>query len=312
LSHTEAAPRTQTGGWRARLRGTVLALGRLRPTGVTRRILGGLVLTLVIASLASAQRIWVGGGRLRGGRGYAPRWAKPADFDGAFNYCRGFYSSRWREQSGSGWNTDYPGADNNFSVRLAELTRVPVRFDDDHQPIHVVVALTDPLLFRCPVLFLEDVGTVEFSEEEVLRVREFLVKGGFIWTDDTWGSAAWNSWVNQISRVLPPGEFPIFDVPGTHPLMHTLYDVKEVPQVPSINFWVRSGGRTSERGAESANVYFKGIQDSRGRLMVLMTHNTDIADTWEREGEFPREYFDTFSPRGYAIGVNIVLHAMMR
>ena len=62
--------------------------------------------------------------------------------------------------------------------------------------------------------------------------------------------------------------------------------------------------------ALSAQVYFKGIQDSHRRLMVLMTHNTDIADTWEREGEFPREYFDLFSPRGYAIGVNVVLYAM--
>ena len=43
--------------------------------------------------------------------------------------------------------------------------------------------------------------------------------------------------------------------------------------------------------------------------MVLMTHNTDVADTWEREGE-SQEYFNLFSPRGYAIGVNVVLYAM--
>jgi len=43
--------------------------------------------------------------------------------------------------------------------------------------------------------------------------------------------------------------------------------------------------------------------------MVLMTHNTDIADAWEREGE-DHEYFNQFSPRGYAIGVNVVLYAL--
>jgi hypothetical protein len=111
--------------------------------------------------------------------------------------------------------------------------------------------------------------------------------------------------------VLPSGEFPIVDIPVTHPVMSTLYHVKEIPQVPSINHWSRSGGRsTSERGPDSAQVYFKGIQDSRGRLMVVMTHNTDISDTWEREGEEPRSFFDTFSPRGYALGVNVVLYAM--
>jgi hypothetical protein len=110
--------------------------------------------------------------------------------------------------------------------------------------------------------------------------------------------------------VLPPGEYPIVDIPPSHPIMRTLYDVREIPQVPNIGFWARTGGRTSEMGSDSVQVYFKGIHDRHGRLMVLVSHNTDIADTWEREGEEPRSYFDTFSPRGYAIGVNVVLYAM--
>jgi hypothetical protein len=44
---------------------------------------------------------------------------------------------------------------------------------------------------------------------------------------------------------------------------------------------------------------------------MVMTHNTDIADTWEREGE-NHEYFETFSAAGYALGVNIVRYAMTR
>jgi hypothetical protein len=273
-----------------------------------RRAIPVVLLTVALAtSLVYAQQIWVGGG---GFSNMAPRFPKLEDFDGGFMYCRGYYESRWREQSGSGWRTDYPGADNNFSVRLAELTRVPVKFDPNRQPHHIVVPLTDSLLYRCPILFMEDIGTVDFSAQETASLREYFLKGGFLWVDDSWGSYAWANWVDQISRILPPGEFPIFDIPLTHPVMRTLYDVKEIPQVPAISFWRRSGGQTSERGADSAQVYFKGIQDSHHRLMVLMTHNTDIADTWEREGEFPREYFDLFSPRGYAIGVNVVLYAM--
>jgi hypothetical protein len=110
--------------------------------------------------------------------------------------------------------------------------------------------------------------------------------------------------------VLPPGEFPIVDVPPTHPIFRTVYDVKAIPQVPSIAHWRRTGGGTSELGRDSAQVYVRGIQRSDGRLMVLMTHNTDISDTWEREGEEPRSYFDTFSPLGYAIGVNVVVYAL--
>jgi len=262
---------------------------------------------LAAAATVYAQQIWVGGGR---NSRMSPRFAKIEDFDGGFLYCRGYYESRWREQSGSGWRTDYPGADNNFSVRLAELTRVPVKFDPNRQPHHVVVPLTDQTLYRCPILFMEDIGTADFSAEEVQRLREYFLKGGFLWVDDSWGSYAWANWVGQIGRILPPGEFPIIDIPVTHPIMRTLYHVTEIPQVPAISFWRGSRGATSERGPDSAEVYFKGIQDARQRLMVLMTHNTDIADTWEREGEFPREYFDLFSPRGYAIGVNVVLYAM--
>ena len=192
-----------------------------------------------------------------------------------FHDCRAFYRG--------GWSTDYPGADHNFSVRLAELTRIRVSFDERRDPQHVVVQLTDPLLFKCPILFMTNAGSGEFTPEEVHNLRQFFLKGGFLWVDDSWGSLQWRRWVYQISQILPPGEFPIFDVPTTHPMMRVLYNVKTIPQVPNINFWSGTGGQTSERGYDSAEVYVKGIQDARGRLMVLVTHNTDISDTWERE-----------------------------
>jgi hypothetical protein len=265
-----------------------------------------LLALLAAASIAWAQRIWVGGGRFYR---YRPKFAKVEDFDGSWNYCRGYYTSSRREPGGSGWDTDYPGADNNFSVRLAELTLVHVKLDESGQPDNVVLRLTDPLLFHCPILFMEDVGTMHLTEAEVENLRAYLLKGGFLMADDFWGNWAWNQWAEEIGRVLPPAQYPIFDIPRDHPIMHSLYDVKEIEQVSSIQFWRQSGGGVSERGAESAQVNFRGIADERGRLMVVMAHNTDIPDTWEREGE-NQEYFDHFSPAGYAIGVNNVLYGM--
>jgi hypothetical protein len=209
-----------------------------------------------------------------------------------------------------GWWTDYPDADHNFLVRLAELTRIRVQWDKRHDPTFVVINLADPVLYRCPMLFMEDIGTADFTDKETQNLRDYFLKGGFLWVDDFWGSAAWENWRRLIGRVLPPAEFPIVDIPASHPIMRSLYDVKDVPQIPSINCWLREcAGDTSERGYDSAVVHFRGIQDSRGRLMVLMSHNTDIADSWEREGE-SQEYFDRFSPRGYAVGVNAVIYAM--
>jgi len=278
----------------------------MRPRHLRVITLALLAMLAVGASLAFAQQIWVGGGRF--GRRFAPKWVKATDFNGSYLYCRGYYESVRREDGGQGWSTDYPDADHNFLTRLAELTRVYIK-DSDRNPNFVVIPLTDPLLFKCPVLFMEDIGTARFSELEVKNLRDFFLKGGFLWVDDYWGSYAWQMWQQEISRILPPGEYPIFDIPIEHPIMHTLYDVKEFPQIPSINFWGRGWRGTSERGPDSAEVHFRGIQDARKRLMVLMTHNTDIADAWEREGE-DHEYFNHFSPRGYAIGINVVLYAL--
>jgi len=188
---------------------------------------------------------------------------------------------------------------------------VKVRLDAAGQPVYVVMRLTDPLLGRWPILHFEDAGTARFTDDEVLALRAYLQKGGFITVDDFWGTRAWEQWAEEIGRVLPAHEYPIVDIPRDHVIMHELYDVKDVEQVSSIQFWIRSSGSVSERAMmnDSPHVNFRGIADDKGRLMVVMAHNTDIPDTWEREGE-SQEYFDRYSPNGYAVGVNVVLYAM--
>ena len=272
------------------------------------KVLVAAALVVVMASVAAAQF-----GRFQGGFGgfrrYPPRYPKADSFGHGFNFCRAIYTSTRAEAGGQGWGTDYPDADLNFSIRLSELTRARVSMENGGRPDYLTVRLTDDSLFQCPYIHMEDVGTVTFSESEVEALREYFLKGGFMWVDDFWGSYAWERWTEQIGLVLAPHQYPIVDVTLDEPIMHTLYDVKRMPQVPAISFWYQSGGRTSERGPDSEVVTFKGIHDEKGRLMVVMTHNTDIADTWEREGE-NREYFDLFSPEGYAIGVNFVLYAL--
>ena len=184
-----------------------------------------------------------------------------------------------------------------------------VKWAADRQPHHVVMRLDDPVLLRCPMLFMENVEMLRFTEQEVVNLRTYLLKGGFLWVDDFWGSAAWANWSREIARVLPPAQHPTFDIPLEHPIFHTMYDVKDYLQVPSISFWYGSGGQVSERGLDSADVHYRGTEDRRGHLIVLATHNTDVADTWEREGE-STEYFNLFSPRGYAIGVNVLLYTL--
>jgi hypothetical protein len=107
--------------------------------------------------------------------------------------------------------------------------------------------------------------------------------------------------------VLPRASYPIIDLPLDHPLWHTHFQLKEVPQMPSIQSWRRSGG-TTDRGVTDP-VDARAIADDHGRLMVVMMHNTDIPDGWEREGEDP-QYFYQFSPDAYAVGINVFLYAV--
>src|SRR3982751_2543393 len=92
-------------------------------------------------TVGHAEQIWAGGyGRT------PPRFATPTTFQGGFNFCRLMFNSDHREKQG--WGTDYPGADINFSIRLAELTKVNVTMrpnggGDEPEPEAIVVRLTD-------------------------------------------------------------------------------------------------------------------------------------------------------------------------
>jgi hypothetical protein len=231
-----------------------------------------------------------------------------AGYNGGFQFCRIWFRS-WAGGDGDGWFVDYPRADENLSIRFAELTKSPVTHDLEGNPVTVLVRLTDPALFHCPFTMMSEPGGSYFSEEEAANLRAYLLKGGFLWVDDFWGDRAWKNWEAQIAKALSPSEYPIVDVPSDHTIFHTLFNVDHVPQVPNIGLW-RNFRETSERGAESATVHTRAIFDKRGRVMVMMTHNTDYGDAYEREAEMP-EYFKTFSVIGYALGVDILLYSMM-
>lgn len=277
-----------------------------RGGGPGRRLAAALLLGAALVGGAAAVGAQVPPGWGGWGRRAFFREGLPERRDG-FVFCRLLYQSVRREAGGQGWSTDYPVSDHNFMTRLSQFTVTPISRWRDGEPGYAVVRATDPALFQCPFLFVSDAGTAGFSDAEVARLREFLLKGGFLWADDFWGERAWEQWSAQMRRVLPDAE--VVDLWPDHPIFSAYYQVERVPQIPSIQFWRRSGGRTSERGSESATPRMRGILDERGRLIVLMSYNTDIADGWEREGEDPR-FLDAFSPDAYAVGINAAIWMM--
>jgi hypothetical protein len=276
---------------------------QLRRSGVATRLSRSRRLTaLIIALLLTAS---AGAAQFR--RVRRIQTSTIADYDGSFQFCRVVFT---RDPNGDGgdWSVDWPRADENLSTRLSELTKTPVGLDADGTPKHLLIRLTDPLLFHCPFIMMTEVGSAYFDDSEAAQLRDYLLKGGFLWADDFWGQFAWDFWDRQIRKVLPAGTFPTVDLGLDHPLFHALMTVNQIPQIPSSGFYL-STHRTSERGPDSATPHARAINDDHGRIMVLITHNTDFGDAFEREGE-SHEYFLKFSVPGYAFGINSQLYAM--
>jgi Domain of unknown function (DUF4159) len=264
-----------------------------------------LLATIVAAVAVEAQF------RRRGGFGRSfgnVRVAAPDDFVGGFQFCRVVFNRDFRGDGGD-WSVDWPRADINLSIRLHELTKTDVSLDANGEPLPLIVRLTDDAMFECPFIMMTEVGSASINDEEAARLREYLLKGGFLWADDFWGSYAWEWWVGQINKALPQAEYPIVDLPPSHPLFSSQFQISKVPQIASIGHWASTGGGTSERFEDSAVAHARAILDKHGNILVLMTHNTDLGDSFEREADDP-QYFYQMSVPGYAFGVNALLYAL--
>jgi hypothetical protein len=242
----------------------------------------------------------------RGRLGNALPGGMPWLYDGNYVFCRLAFRQSM-DGDGGGWSVDYPKADLNFPFRLGQLTTTPISRDEAGEPNHVVVTALDPNLFQCPFVMMTEPGGAYFDETEAANLRAYLDKGGFLWVDDFWGDYAWAVWEREIRKVLPSGEFPIFDIPKDHAIFNMQYVTPSVPQIPSINHWFATGTTYERFDAQVAHA--RAIANKRGHIVVVMTHNTDLGDAFEREGE-NREFFDRFATIGYTLGVNFYLYAL--
>jgi hypothetical protein len=267
------------------------------------RLVALMTALLVLASAAYGLAQFRGRNFLGPGAGLAPQQFP----DGDFVLCRLVYPEARR--FANGWSTDYPLGERNLSIRFSELTRTRVSRASDGSPNHYLVRLSDDQLFSCPFLMAGDIGSIGLNEADAARLREYLLKGGFLWTDDMWGDEQWEVWQAELAKALPPNEYPVEELTPADPIFRAQYLVTEMPQIPNIGYWRSSGGDTSEQGALSAKPYFHVVRDRHGRIMVAMTHNTDIADAFEREGDDP-EFFRRFAPNGYKLGINVLLYAL--
>jgi len=269
----------------------------------------GLVVLLSAATLMaqrSRRRSW---GTLPADRNGVPTWEVDPRFPhDLFTFVRVEYDSYGGRGGGGGCWTDYPDSDLNFSLRLQQLTTLKVN------PDPITLRLTDEKLLDFPFLYMIEPGSLVFDEAEVEALRNYCLRGGFLMVDDFWGDSQYENLRDELQRVFPDRD-PV-ELPLSHEIFHCVYDLKEKPQVPAINSARRGfngevgSWEPSRDGSDTSVPHYRAISDDEGRIMILICHNTDLGDGWEREGE-DQWYFDEFSvKKAYPMGINIVTYAM--
>lgn len=194
------------------------------------------------------------------------------------------------------WLTDWPEAEQHLIRGIKRLTRIDTA-EEGHY-----LSIMDDALFDYPWIYAVEVGNWVLSDEETARLREYLLRGGFLVVDDFHGSLEWAGFVQGMHRIFP--DRAIVDLPPGEPIFHVAYDLDEHVQIPGIQSLY--SGRNYER--DGFTPHYRGIYDDDGRLMVMINFNMDMGDAWEH-ADVP-EYSLLYTTRAYKYAINYILYSM--
>jgi len=217
------------------------------------------------------------------------------------------YHRSWGHGSNNGlgpgwWNVDAPAADNHFTRGVQRLTRI-----DTGDPRHL--RLTDKHLFDYPWIYATQTGWWDLSDAEVSRLREYLLRGGFLVVDDFWGATQWDAFRRTMDRVLP--SHPILDIEQSDSVMHVLYDIgpKDLTFIPGSRHLRRlSNGTVYVVQPEGTAPAWRAIYDDRSRMVVAINFDTDVGDAWEF-ADVPI-YPEAMTELAYRFGINYIVYSM--
>jgi hypothetical protein len=204
----------------------------------------------------------------------------------------------WR-YGGTGWTQDYPRADRHFAQAVRRLTRVDARSVE--QPVN-----PDDLddFFNWPWLNAGEMGDWKLTDAQVQTLREYLLRGGFLMLDDFWGPEEYARFNETMSKVFP--DRPVVEIESRDPIFHTVYDLDQRYQI--LGLWAFSRGGGMSRRAEGTVAHWLGVFDDKNRVMVAISFNSDVGDSWEWADD--PGYPEKLSALGIRLGVNYVVYSM--
>ncbi len=187
--------------------------------------------------------------------------------------------ARLAYDGGGDWYND-PGILQHHHRYAQKATGLPF---DAEEPI---VRLSDPDLAENPFLYLTGHGNIKFSDEEVVRLRSFLLAGGFLYADDDFGMD--ESFRREMQKVFPEKSW--VELPKSHPLFSAFFPFPD--------------------GSPKIHKHYGGPPRvlalmEQTRILVLYTFDTNISDGWAD----PEVHNDPPELRESALqfGVNILM-----
>ena len=263
-----------------------------------------LVAALPIVDAEAQQRGGGEFGRMRRMMGDPSEFFVPPDFrgnipyDGRFVFARIKYRgySHFSGREGPGWSHDYPRAESHLMRIMREITTLRPFIESEAAIGGNIFALDDPELFKYPVAYLSEPGGWYPTEPEVLGMRKYLQKGGFVIVDDFDGSSMSSDWLNfqqQIQRVLPTAR--IVQLEDSHPIFDSFFKI-DLAMLES-----------TYRGRPTYLAVFQD-NDPKKRIMMIINFNNDVGEYWQWSGT-------GFSPvpitnEAYKLGVNYLIYAL--
>ena len=201
-----------------------------------------------------------------------------------------FISSR------NNWLTDTPGADLHFLGGVKRLTRIDTTDDSVGLPV------MDDRLFDYPFIYAVEVGHWGLGDAEAQRLRDYLLRGGFLVVDDFHGTQEWAVFTESMQKVFP--DRPIVELTDKDAVFHVLFDVDQRVQIPNVRGAMN--GQTWEK--DGYTPHWRGIFDDDGRLMVAINFNMDLGDAWEHADN--PQYPEPLTRLAYHFGIDYILYSM--
>jgi hypothetical protein len=220
---------------------------------------------------------------------------------GGYGGGGGFRRGRFRGGFGRGWwMQDWPEAETHLRQAVQRLTRI-----DDGES--VTVDLHDGRVFDYPWLYATQVGYWDLSDDELAMLREYLLRGGFLMTDDFWDDYEWQVFKDTMTRLFP--DRPIVEIPGGNDaVLHVLYDIDSFTQIPGLRHIGYGYNPATGRIPGLPEPHWRGIYDDKGRLMIAINFNQDVGDAWE-EADTP-SYPEPMTALAYRVAINYIIYAM--